>query len=182
MQGFFRSFSSGMIARACPLVIAATFAGAAAAAPLPGGASSLVETYDDWGVVCQMQANAPSCIVRQVQTNNQTNQVVLTAEITRAPDGKYRGALLLPLGLALAQGVQLKLDETALGSQLTFSTCIPQGCLVPLAFEADTIAKMRTAKALNVTVQAANPPQPLSFAMSLKGLTNALNRVAELTK
>ncbi|TXI02367.1 MAG: invasion associated locus B family protein [Rhizobium sp.] len=153
-----------------------------AAAPLPGGASSLIETYDDWGVVCQMQADAPSCVVRQVQTNNQTNQPVLTTEVGRTADGKYQGILLLPLGLALAQGAQLKIDDTPIGAAMAFSTCVPQGCLVPVAFEADTITKLRSGKTLNVTVSAANPLKPLTFAVSLKGFSGALNRVAELTK
>jgi invasion protein IalB len=154
----------------------------ATAASLPGGASSLVETYDDWGVVCQMQSDAPACVVRQVQTNNQTNQTVLTAEIGKTADGKFQGALLLPLGLALAQGAQLKIDDTSVGAPLAFSTCLPQGCLVPLALEADTIAKLRSGKVLNVTISAANPLKPLTFPVSLKGLSGALNRVAELTK
>ncbi|MCJ9669945.1 MULTISPECIES: invasion associated locus B family protein [unclassified Neorhizobium] len=154
----------------------------ATAAPLPGGASSLVETYDDWSVVCQMQANAPSCLVRQVQTNNQTKQTVLAVEIGKSADGKFRGTLVLPLGLALPQGAQLKIDDAALGNTLPFSTCLPQGCVVPLAFEADTIAKLRAGKALNVTVSAASPAQPLALAVSLKGLAGALNRIADLTK
>ncbi|MDR6903545.1 invasion associated locus B family protein [Rhizobium miluonense] len=156
--------------------------GTATAAPLPGGASSLVETYDDWGVVCQMQANAPSCLARQVQTSNQTKQTVLAVEIGKAADGKFRGTLVLPLGLALPQGAQLKVDDAPLGNTLSFSTCLPQGCLVPLTFEADTIAKLRTGKALNVTVSAASPVQPLTLAVSLKGLAGALNRIADLTK
>jgi invasion protein IalB len=156
--------------------------GTATAAPLPGGASSLVETYDDWGVVCQMQANAPSCLARQVQTSNQTKQTVLAVEIGKATDGKFRGTLVLPLGLALPQGAQLKIDDAVLGNTLPFSTCLPEGCLVPLTFEADTIAKLRTGKALNVTVSAASPAQPLALAVSLKGLAGALNRIADLTK
>ncbi|ENN89672.1 invasion associated locus B family protein [Rhizobium freirei PRF 81] len=154
----------------------------AGASSFPGGASSLVETYDDWGVVCQIQNNAPACVIRQVQTNNQTNQVVLTVEIGKAADGKFQGVLLLPLGLALAQGAQLKIDDNSIGAPLAFSTCVPQGCLVPLVLEADTITKLRAGKALNVTVSAANPAKPVTFAVSLKGFSGALNRVAELTK
>tara|TARA_R110002020_G_scaffold110627_1_gene255472 strand:+ start:795 stop:1328 length:534 start_codon:yes stop_codon:yes gene_type:complete len=157
-------------------------AGGATGASLPGGASSLVETYEDWGVVCEMQANAPTCIVRQVQTNNETKQIVLTAEITRTPEGEFRGALVLPLGLSLAQGAQMKIDDADLGAARAFSTCVPQGCVVPLSFEAETIAKLRAGKALGVTVTPANQGSPVSFSVSLKGLTGALNRVADLTK
>lgn len=129
-----------------------------------------------------MQANAPSCLVRQVQTNNQTKQTVLAVEIGKASDGKFRGTLVLPLGLALPQGARLKIDDAALGNTLPFSTCLPQGRLVPLAFEADTIAKLSGGKALNISVSAANPAQPLTLAVSLKSLADALNRIADLTK
>ncbi len=176
---------SSQILRLTGALLTASFVLAASgvtAGPLPGGASSLVETYDDWGVVCQMQASAPSCVVRQVQTNTQTNQTVLTVEIAKDPDAKFRGALLLPLGLALPQGAQLKLDEAILGNAMPFSTCMPQGCLVPLTLEADTVAKLRAGKTLSVTFASASQTQPISLAISLKGLTGALNRVADLTK
>lgn len=167
-----------------PLAMAMTFAlaGIASAAPLPGGASSLVETYDDWSVVCQMQAEAPACIVRQVQTNTQANQTVLTIEIGTALAGQFQGALLLPLGLALSQGVQMTIDEAAFGMPLPFSTCLPQGCVVPVTFDADTIAGLKAGKALTIIVAAAASPQPVSLAVSLKGLTSALDRIAALTK
>lgn len=79
--------------------------------------------------------------VLTVLETHKCDQVALTAELTRTPEGKLEGILLMPLGLPLPEGGQLKLDDTALGSALPFSICIPQGCLAPLSFEADTIAK-----------------------------------------
>ena len=149
---------------------------------MPGGASSLVETYEDWGVICRAPGDLTSCLARQVQSNNQTKQVVLTAEIAKLPDGKFAGALMLPLGLSLAQGAQLKLADTPLGSARPFSTCLPQGCLVPLDITDDVIAKLKAGSAITVAVTTAAPAQPLTFTVSLKGLSGALNRVNELTK
>jgi invasion protein IalB len=167
-----------------PLALAMSLAvsNLAAAAPLPGGASSLIETYDDWGVVCQMQADAPACVVRQIQTNNQTQQTLLTVEISQADDGSFPGVLLLPLGLDLARGAQLKIDDAALEGTVAYSTCIPQGCLLPFMFKTETVAKLRAGKVLGIAVAAINPPQPIALAVSLKGLTGALNRAAELTQ
>lgn len=156
--------------------------GAVIAAPLPGGASSLVETYDDWGVVCQVTANVTSCLARQVQSNEQTKQSVLTIEIAKAVDGKFRGGLLLPLGLSLAQGAQLKIGDTPLGGARAFSMCLPQGCLVPLDITDEVITKLKAGSALNVAVVAGAPVRPLTFTVSLKGLSNALSRVNELAK
>lgn len=156
--------------------------GIAVAAPLPGGASSLVETYEDWTVACQASGEVTSCVVRQVQSNNQTQQVVLTAEIAKTPDGKFAGALMLPLGLSLAPGVQLKIGEVALGATRPFSLCVQQGCLVPLDITEDVIAKLRAGSALNITVTAGSSAQQINFAVSLKGFSKALNRIDELTR
>ncbi|EKF61570.1 invasion associated locus B family protein [Agrobacterium albertimagni AOL15] len=156
--------------------------GIAVAAPLPGGASSLVETHEDWSVACQASGEVTSCVVRQVQSNNQTQQVVLTAEIAKTPDGKFAGALMLPLGLSLAPGVQLKIGDVPLGATRPFSLCVQQGCLVPLDVTEDVIAKLRAGSALNITVTAGASAQPVHFAVSLKGFSKALNRITELTQ
>jgi len=151
-------------------------------AQLPGGANSLVETYEDWGVVCQAAGETTSCFVRQVQTDRQSNQHVLTVEFASGADGTFTGAILLPLGLSLSQGAQLKIGETALEGTRSFSTCLPQGCIVPLEVSEATIGVLRTGTALSIAVVSAAPEQPLTFTVSLKGFANALNRIGGLTE
>ncbi len=153
-----------------------------AAAPLPGGASSLVETYQDWVLACQSNQAATSCVMRQVQSNNKTGQHVLTLELAPGQDGKLQGVLLMPFGLALAQGVMLKADDAVPGPAQPFSTCVPQGCLVPLAFNAAQLDKLKTGTQLQVAALALAPAQPVVIAVSLKGLGGGLKRMAELTK
>lgn len=160
---------------------AALLAPSAKAAPLPGGASSLVETFQDWVVACQAQEATTTCVMRQVQTNTQTNQSVLTVEFRNVANGRLEGALLMPFGLALAKGVSLKIDEAAVGA-LTFSTCVPQGCIVPMGLDAAQVAKLKTGTALNIGATSLNPAQPVAMKVSLKGFPMALNRVLELTK
>lgn len=175
----FHAFLAKRAASAAALTIIAT---TATFAQLPGGANSLVETYDDWGVVCQAAGETTSCFVRQVQTDRQSNQQVLTVEIAALADGTFTGAILLPLGLSLSQGAQLKIGETALEGTRSFSTCIPQGCLVPLTISEDTLAALRAGTALSIAVLSAAPEQPLTFTVSLKGFSNALNRIGSLTE
>ncbi|AIN83662.1 hypothetical protein IY71_01790 [Brucella suis] len=104
------------------------------AASLPGGASTLQETYQDWTVSCQSQKDTTACVMRQEQSSAQTGQRVLTAELRNVAGGKVDGVLLMPFGLDLAKGASLKIDDTA-GPNLTFSTCLPQGCLAPVSFD-----------------------------------------------
>ena len=164
---------------AAALMASATAAGAA---PLPGGSSSLMETYDDWSVVCQVQSNVTSCAVRQIQTSKQTNQTVLAIEILGAPKDKLGGFMLLPLGLSLGQGAQLKIDEDAAGAAIAFTTCLPEGCVVPLDLGAEMTRRLRAGKSLTVNIIATNSAKPLMLPVSLKGFANALDRASDLTK
>lgn len=173
-----RSLTSALGAAFASLVL---LAAPAAAAPLPGGAGSLVETYQDWVVACQAQEAVTNCVIRQVQSNTQNNQVVLTVEFRSIAGGKLEGALLLPFGLALAKGVTLKIDEAPVGG-LAFSTCVPQGCLVPMSLDPPQVAKLKTSAALTIGASAVNQTEPVALKVSLKGFPAAWNRVAELTK
>ncbi|WP_184711278.1 invasion associated locus B family protein [Rhizobium lusitanum] len=157
-------------------------AASASAASLPGGAGSLVETYQDWIVACQAQNNTTQCVMRQVQSNKETGQNLLTVEFANAADGKLQAALLMPFGLALAQGVSVRIDDAQATSPAAFSTCIPQGCLASVAFDSGQAAKLKTGTSLNVSATALAPPQPIALKVSLKGFSAALARVGELTK
>ena len=168
-------------AGAAALAFALVFAAPGVAAPLPGGASSLVETFQDWTVACQSQENTTTCVMRQVQTNAQNNQNVLTLELRGVAGGKLEGVLLLPFGLALAKGVTLKIDEAAIGT-LAFSTCVPQGCVVPMGLDAAQVTKVKAGTALNIGANSLSPAQPVALKASLKGFPAALSRVLDLTK
>ncbi len=69
--------------------LAAISGASAFAVPLPGGASTLQETYQDWIVSCQSQKETSICVMRQDQSNTQTGQRVLTVEL-RNLEGKVR--------------------------------------------------------------------------------------------
>lgn len=177
--------SLGKIAWALASVTSAALLGLtlapAKAAPLPGGAGSLVETYQDWVVACQERDGQSFCVMRQVQSNTQTGQNVVTVEFSAAQD-KLNGALLLPFGLLLSDGATVTIDGAGKSRALPFSTCVPQGCLAPISFEADDIAKLKGGTALNLAARSFSPPQPLELKISLKGFSAALSRVSELTK
>lgn len=106
---------------------------AAVAAPLPNGASTLTETYQDWSVSCQSIKDQTSCGMSQMQSNPETRQRVLTVEL-RNMSGMAEGVIIIPFGLDLAKGANTKVGETAL-SLLHFSTCLPQGCLAPVSWD-----------------------------------------------
>ncbi len=169
------------LALAASVAATLSLAAPAFAAPLPGGASTLQETYQDWTVSCQSQKDTAVCAMRQDQSSSQTGQRVLAAELRNVAGGKVSGVILMPFGLDLAKGATLKIDD-AKGRALAFSTCLPQGCLAPVDFEAGEVAAIRKAQAFNLTATALSPSQPVAFKVSLKGFGAALDRITALTK
>ncbi|WP_025090728.1 invasion associated locus B family protein [Brucella intermedia] len=148
------------------------------AAPLPGGASTLQETYEDWTVSCQTADKNAVCAMRQVQSNSKTGQRVLLAELQKTAKGN-EGVLLLPFGLELAKGATTKVDDTD-GEALQFSTCLPQGCLMPVTFDDKQIASLKKSSSFKVQATSLNPAQPVDFAISLKGFGAAYDRMTAL--
>lgn len=86
----------------------ATPALAQAAPSLPGGASSLQKTYQDFA--CRIANGARLCVVSQQQTQ-QKGQRVLAIELAAPSGNTVSGTLVLPFGLALDSGVTFQIDD-----------------------------------------------------------------------
>lgn len=148
-----------------------------ATSKLPGGASSLQETYEAWSLACQGMPQT-ICAISQQQVQ-QNGQRVLAIELKREADGALTGNLVLPFGLQLDAGATLQIDAAAPQQPLRFSTCLPGGCLVPLNFNGEASAALRGGTVLKVNVQSIDGKEvPLSI--QLKGLAAALDRLEVL--
>lgn len=165
------------------LVLAlALLTGGATAQGLPGGATSLNEAHGDWTVACVAPEGVARCVMNQTQVSAENRQRILAIELTAAENSNAaNGVLVLPFGLHLDSGVRLVIDESPIPEPLRFSTCLPDGCLVPLAFEAATVTVLRAGTALSVTVMANDSGQEATFSISLVGFTSALARLTELS-
>jgi len=152
-----------------------------ASTAMPGGASSLQETFQDWRVTCSVVQNAKSCSVSQIQTQ-QNGQRVLAIELKATKDGAAAGVLMLPFGLNLQDGVTIKIDQNPSLTSLSFSTCLPLGCVVPLTLTAANLATFKMGTTLTVNASAAESSEKLSFPVSLKGFAPVLDRLNQLQK
>lgn len=155
---------------------------AMADASLPNGASSINETYGDWTVLCGIIEDDKVCTFSQTHTSNQTRQRVFGIELQPPADGRTNSVILLPFGLRLDDGVTLKIDEETLEPGARFSTCVPAGCLVPVAFPTAATEAMKRGEKLVVTANSAGGGEPRTFTISLNGFTIAFNRTVELAK
>ena len=151
------------------------------AGTLPGGASSLQESFEDWQVHCAAQADAKRCTLSQEQANAQTHQRVLAIELGGGNSDKVDGILVLPFGLSLQSGATVQLDDTEVVASLKFRTCLPAGCILPFSFDTKTLAELRKGTALTINA-VADGGAATNFKVSLKGFSGALDRTASLSK
>ncbi len=147
---------------------------------LPGGASSLTETFEDWTVSCAFASGQTQCIVSQsqVQQNGQRVLDIRLSPVTQQ-DGS-NGSVTLPFGLELARGVSVQLDDGKAGKPLSFKTCLPNGCVAPLSVDQtlfNAMLKGASLKLISVSMQ----NETIPFAVSLKGLGPAMNRAKSLS-
>lgn len=155
---------------------------AAAPATLPNGASQLEETYGQWKVSCGPQNGKQMCAVSQAQFDEKTKRRALAIELVNLTDSKANGALLLPFGLALGKGVTLQIDDGAVGPARNFSTCLPAGCLVPLALDGSFLSAVRKGKTLKVGASTVDGKPVSILNFPLDGLDTAVKRAQALTK
>lgn len=160
---------------ACPAM-----AQSQAASTLPGGASTLQETFQDWRVICEQREATKRCAFSQIQTK-QDGRRVLAVEINAPVENTITGTLVLPFGLALASGAAFQIDDMATAPPLPFRTCLPMGCIVPLSFDAPKTAALRAGATLKVRT-VSDDGRELVFSVSLRGFATALDRVTALAR
>lgn len=151
---------------------------------LPGGASSLSETYENWTVSCLVQKQGETqkvlCSMSQQQVDD-NRQRALAIELSPADKNGASGAFVLPYGLNLASGATLQLDETPADKPLAFTTCLPAGCIVPVSLDAAKADALGKGKNLFVLAQAMDGNQ-IKLNVPLDGFAAALKRTRELLK
>lgn len=156
---------------------------AAAATGLPGGASSLTETYGNWTVSCLVQKQAEAqkvlCSMSQQQVDDK-GQRALVVELSPDKSGT-NGAFVLPFGLNLGAGTILQIDETPANKPASFTTCLPAGCIVPVSFDAAKAEALGKGKNLFVLAQAMDGNN-IKLTVPLEGFAAALKRTRELLK
>lgn len=148
------------------------------ATALPGGATSVQETHQDWQVACGQQADVKHCSMSQQQQNAKSRQRVLAIEL-QSVNGKLEGALVLPFGLSLDRGVALQIDDATVRGPLQFRTCVPAGCIVPLSFDAPSIEALANGTLLKIKT-VGDGGKELALSVSLKGFSAARDRMVAL--
>lgn len=146
---------------------------------LPNGATAISETYGDWTLNCGADKGAKFCTLSQSQVNKE-GQRAFAVELRMAKDGSGEGTILMPFGLKLDAGVVLKLDDQTIGEGLRFSTCMAQGCLLPVSFPTAGMDAIRHARTFTVGALNVNNNQLVTIGISLNGFAVAIDRAVQV--
>jgi invasion protein IalB len=147
--------------------------------------SALNETYNGWQVTCVTPApaagaaaDAPApvrmCEMVQELTRNDSGQRVLAMSLRVEGDGAA-ATIIAPLGLELAAGLSLTVDDAALVA-VPFSTCVPAGCVAKASLTADQLSRLAAADKIGAEM-AGNDGQPLHLDLTAGDLMTAWARL-----
>ncbi len=160
-------------------LVAAATAGAAGQ-QLPGGASSVRETFEDWQLICESREGAAVCAISQALRQQDSQQLVLAVELIPASPDMAGGTVVMPFGLRLPEGVAMGIDDRSRSAAQPFSTCLPVGCIVPVVFETEALAALRGGAVLTLSAVVEESGDALDMQVSLKGFSAAYERALVL--
>lgn len=148
--------------------------------PVPDGKLAVkVEGSEDADKEATEEAPAPVkeqelCQIVQTLTEQSSEQPVLQMAVGYLPGVETPvGAFLLPLGIWLPPGVELRVDEGKTG-RIPVDTCDPAGCRAGVELDNEFLDSMKKGKELNVTFGGRNR-QGITVPISLEGFTAALD-------
>jgi invasion protein IalB len=148
--------------------------------PTVSGPDGFTERFGDWAVECRTKGTARSCMMGQYQENPDTGKTVVAIEISLKEDGVHKVVLLLPLGVNLNGGVQVKFDEQIVAEHAPYATCLDLGCLVPFEATTAAIEQLKHAQKLQLTPTVFMSNAAPSFNISLRGFEAAWQRLFTL--
>lgn len=131
-----------------------------------------------WVKLCDKAPISPKekkeiCITHHERLDGNTGMVLVSAAIRKIEGQKNeRFMIMVPLGVALPPGVQVKVDDQKDPIKLRFSICHPGGCTAEVTASKEILEKLR--KGNEMTVAAINAlGKPIGFRVPLTGFTKA---------
>jgi invasion protein IalB len=128
--------------------------------------------FEDWDVTC----SAGKCSFAQ---QSQHGDGSATARISLQPGpeaGSLTGTMTLPFEVPLQSRITLQTGAGALDGPLSFRSCGPQGCILPISLNAAQVASLQKGILLQANATS-DEGRTLSFLFSLKGFRAAYERV-----
>lgn len=150
------------------------------------GPSAFSETYNNWTVRCAVEEqegkSVRQCVMEQrfiwqdPQSGQRQPLLTVTLVPLVSPAKGFEAVVVTPFGLKLKSGLRLRADE-APSTLLAFDSCFPNGCVARGALSQIMIESFRAGVVLHVEAEPAAGGDPFRLEGSLKGFTNAIDRL-----
>jgi invasion protein IalB len=150
-----------------------------ATAQKPGPAtlpSQKTETinYENWILTCREFLDGPkkrNCSITVAIQKQDTNQIVLALTVQPNEQGQMVASIQTPTGVAIAPGVELKLEKAA-ARKFMFDFCEPSRCSASLIADKNFIREASLASSLAIVIQSSDG-KPVNFEFPIKGFDKA---------
>ena len=151
------------------------------AALIPGArAADAAAVSPLWHTRCDKDGSGrTACVVEQFAIVMPQNVVAAHVRLsaTDRPDQMLM-QLTVPLGVLLARGLVLNVDDTA-PIELAFERCVAAGCLASAVLDKTALAMLTHGNTLTVRYVVSAGAAPLNIPLRLQGLAEALNQPAQ---
>ena len=173
----------GFAGRGTKLPIVAQATAPQATAPKPGAntlPSQKTETinYENWILTCREFLDGPkkrNCSITVAVQKQDTNQIVLALTVQPNEQGQMVVSIQTPTGVAIAPGVELKLEKAA-PRKSGFDFCEPSRCSASFIADKNFVREASAAASLTVVIQSSDG-KPVTLEFPIKGFDKAYARM-----
>lgn len=134
--------------------------------------------HNDWQIRCETAPGAPGeqCALVQSVTAEDRPNVGLTVIILRTADQKnWILRVFAPLGVLLAKGIGLTIDQTYIGSA-QFERCLQNGCVSNVQLDEKLLTQLKQGKTARFDVYQ-TPEEGIGLPLSLSGFSAGFERL-----
>lgn len=134
--------------------------------------------HNDWQIRCETAPGSPGeqCALVQSVTAEDRPNVGLTVIILRTADQKnWILRVFAPLGVLLAKGIGLTVDQNYIGSA-QFERCLQNGCVANVQLDEKLLAQLKSGKSARFDVYQ-TPEEGIGLPLSLSGFSAGFERL-----
>ncbi len=129
----------------------------------------------DWASVGLSKQTIKSkniCLTHHERLDGNSGLVLVAVAIRKTPGiEKERLMFVVPLGMALPLGIQIKIDNNT-PHKLPFSICLPEGCVAEMDLTSDLLNELKAGNRMIVAV-INRLGKPIGFPVPLNGISSA---------
>ncbi len=130
------------------------------------------QVIGDWVVACAPIAQArKSCMMSQTLASEKLKSAVSVFTIGKDREGKLKGSIRLPVGMALPAGVVIAIENKN-SFTVPYSACHRVGCFAPFDLTEPMLSQMRKATRISAVAQSTSR-QALNLNFSTRGFPAA---------